>query len=67
MSNMMKPKEIKAARAILGVTQKELAELIGVTLNTVGKWECGAGQCTGPAAILIRRLVAEKKSAVAVA
>ena len=62
MRIMLTPKQIKDARRILGLTQRELAEAIGVKLNTVGKWECGIAECAGPAAILIRKLVAEKKA-----
>lgn len=61
MPNMLTPEQIKAARKMLGITQRELAERIGVKLNTVGGWECGAGKCSGPAAILIRKLVEEAK------
>jgi len=56
-------KELKAARKILGFTQEELAEAVDVAANTVGKWECAASPCEGPAAVLIRKLVAEKRSA----
>lgn len=58
---MLTIKQLRAARNILGMTQKELAEAIDVTLNTVGKWECGIGHCDGPAAQLITRMVNEKK------
>ena len=64
MSNMLTPQQIKDARKILDVTQKELAETIGVSLNTVGRWECGLTHCKGAAVILIRKLVTEKKSAI---
>lgn len=32
---------MKAARVNANLTQKELAELVGVTKDTVGKWERG--------------------------
>ena len=37
----MKQKNIKELRQQLGLTQKRLAEELGVTLATVGRWECG--------------------------
>ena len=33
--------EITQARRQLGLTQKRLAQQLGVTLATVGRWECG--------------------------
>lgn len=33
--------DIKSLRAKLGVTQKEFAELVGVSVNTVQNWESG--------------------------
>ena len=43
-------------RKDLGLKQYELAELIGVSLKTVSRWEAGANQCAGPAAILLMML-----------
>mgnify|MGYP002530747019 CR=1 FL=1 len=40
MTDMLQ-KKIKDLRGQLGVTQKGLAEELGVTLATVGRWECG--------------------------
>lgn len=37
----MKPKELKQWRAANGYTQGELAEVLGVALITVSRWECG--------------------------
>lgn len=59
--NTMKPNEIRQVRKTLGITQRELAERIGVTLNTVGRWECGARVCNGTAATLLRQLAKEAK------
>ena len=50
-------------RKDLGLKQYELAELIGVSLKTVSRWEAGANQCAGPAAILLMML-GEKKPGV---
>ena len=37
----MKGKELKTRRAALGMTQVELAEVLGVQPNTVARWENG--------------------------
>lgn len=37
----MEKTDIKELRRRLGITQKRLAEELGVTLATVGRWECG--------------------------
>ncbi len=37
----MSPSELKEARSALGLTQKELGEQLGVTANTVARWERG--------------------------
>ena len=37
----MKGKELKARRAALGMTQVQLAEVLGVQPNTVARWENG--------------------------
>ena len=37
----MQQTNVKELRQQLGLTQKRLAEELGVTLATVGRWECG--------------------------
>jgi transcriptional regulator with XRE-family HTH domain len=37
-------RELKKRRALLGLTQKELAERLGVSPNTVARWERGERQ-----------------------
>lgn len=37
----MKGKELKARRASLGITQVQLAGILGVQPNTVARWENG--------------------------
>jgi len=39
---MITPKEIKALRKRLKLSQEALAHLIGVTFQTVNRWETGA-------------------------
>jgi transcriptional regulator with XRE-family HTH domain len=36
------PAELRERRVALGLSQTELAELLGVTQNTVSRWEVGA-------------------------
>ena len=38
---LVERESIKQARQHLGLTQKQLAQALGVTLATVGRWECG--------------------------
>lgn len=37
----MKPERIALARELLGVTQRELAQVLGVHTQTLSKWERG--------------------------
>ncbi len=59
----MKPQELKRARAALGLTQAGLAEKLGVTKNTVARWEIGARRIPELAARLIGRLDQDRKEA----
>lgn len=56
----MKPKDLKRIRQELGLTQKELAEKLGVTLVTVGRWEAGMRKISEPMARLIEWIAAEE-------
>lgn len=42
------------------MTQVELAQLLGTTQATVARWEAGQYEPSGPAALLIQRLAAER-------
>lgn len=53
----------KAARVREGLTQQQLADLIGVPQSTVGRWEGGH---TVPTLIYFRRLVRVLSSADAI-
>ena len=57
----MTGKEIRALRAKLGWTQMALAEAIGVTSNTVARWEGGEMAISEPAARLLKKIAAEHK------
>ena len=51
--------EVRKIRARLGVTQTQLAEWLGLTRNTVARWEMGLRGIPEPTARLIARLAAE--------
>ena len=53
-------RELKRIRVRLRVTQTKLAERLGVTQNTVARWEIGLRGIPEPTARLIRRLMEEK-------
>jgi transcriptional regulator with XRE-family HTH domain len=54
--------EIRALREKLGWTQMALAEAVGVTSNTVARWERGEMTISEPAARLLQKIAAEEKS-----
>ena len=54
--------EIRALREKLGWTQVALAEAIGVTSNTVARWERGEMAISEPAARLLQKIAAEQRS-----
>ena len=43
-------------RVVLGLTQKRLADLLGVHLMTVWRWEAGRVAPHGPARLLLAQL-----------
>lgn len=49
--------KIRAWRELLGVTQSQLAEQLGVTLNTVWRWEVGEVPISPPAEKLLKKLL----------
>jgi transcriptional regulator with XRE-family HTH domain len=55
----MKGKTLRTIRKHLGLTQVKLAKAIGVTGNTVARWERGELPIREPMARLIQRLEAE--------
>jgi len=46
---------IKALRSGLGLTQKQLADRVGVTQPAIAQWETGPGQPTG--ALVLEKLL----------
>jgi len=58
MGESMTPEEIKAARASLGLSQKELGEALGVTERTIRRWETGTTNALVKAAETVERIKA---------
>jgi len=56
----MTPTQVKALRRRLGLTQSRFADLVGVHVVTVKKWETGAQGMRATADRLIRLLLAQK-------
>lgn len=52
--------ELKAQRTRLGLTQLELAAKLGVTANSVARWERGERGISEPIAKLVQMLRAKK-------
>ena len=57
----MTPTRLKQLRQRLGLTQTELAAQLGVTQNTVARWETSVRGIPEPTARLIELLVADRK------
>lgn len=57
----MKPNELKAARAYLGLTQKQLADWQEYSVRSVAYWEAGRKPVPKSLADLLRWLVWDEK------
>lgn len=57
----MQGEELKRIRKRLKLTQAQFAELVGVTPNTVARWERGEMEMREPTARLIQSIYAAKK------
>ena len=57
----MTPKQIKAIRRALGVTQQEIAQMIGATQVTIARYETGVSQPTGAYRLALEELAAKVK------
>lgn len=58
----MTNEELKAKRAELGLSQQALADKLGVSRNTVARWEMGSVPVTETAARLLKTLRLRKSS-----
>ena len=56
----MEGKELKSKREKMGLTQTELADILGVKMNTVYRWESGI--LTVPKSIELAMETVERKS-----
>ena len=56
-------RELRSIRQKLALTQAALAEAIGVTSNTVARWERGEMAISEPAARLLEKLAEEREIA----
>jgi DNA-binding transcriptional regulator YiaG len=52
----MDGKKVRAIRQRLNLTQHQLARRVGVTRNTVTRWEYGLARVKQNAAIMLKRL-----------
>ncbi len=52
--------EIRSLREKLGWTQMALAQAVGVTSNTLARWERGEMGISEPAARLLQKIAAEQ-------
>jgi transcriptional regulator with XRE-family HTH domain len=57
-------REFRANRLLLGLTQIEVAKLLGMNRNTITKWEGGALSLPRIAGWAMRGLLAESRPAV---
>jgi transcriptional regulator with XRE-family HTH domain len=58
---VMTGKEIRALRQQLGWTQVSLADAVGVTSNTVARWERGEMAISEPTVRLLKKIAAERQ------
>ncbi|NJO23446.1 MAG: helix-turn-helix transcriptional regulator [Sphingomonadales bacterium] len=61
---MLSSAQLRAARALLGLDQKELAELAGVSLPTIQRMEASSGNVRGVVDTLVRVVEALDRAGV---
>jgi len=52
-----------AVRTELGLSQAQLAELLGIDQSSISNWETGKTKPSGPSRMLLQRLLAEHRVA----
>jgi len=57
----MTPAELRAARTALGLSQRELAERLEVTIRALQMWEAGERAIPGPARVALRLMLAPRR------
>lgn len=57
--------DVRAARAMLGMTQRDFARKFGVSVDTVRNWEQGRRQPEGPARVLLAVIERNPKAVLA--
>lgn len=58
----MRPLDVKAIRAKVGMSQAEFAASFGISLGTLRHWERGDRQPHGPARVLLNVVAKEPKA-----
>jgi len=53
----MTPAELTQIRTALGLTRREMAEKVGMSLPGYRKWEQGQRPIRGPALVIIKQMV----------
>ena len=56
------PEQVKAVRKILGLDQKQLARVLGISFEDVLQYERGLRRPSGPEAVLLRVITAEPRA-----
>lgn len=67
MEPIITAKQMKDARKKLGLTQKELAEFLGVSKPTVERWETSVQPIKGPVARVLQILTPEELESITIA
>lgn len=61
---MITSQQIRAARALLGIDQRQFAELAGVSLPTIQRMEASDGQVRGVVDTLVKVIVALENAGI---
>lgn len=61
---MLTPAQLRAARALLGIDQRTLAERAGVSLPTIQRMEASDGQVRGVVETLVKVVTALERAGV---